>query len=65
VGTIDITTGAVTFIGRTQAQMDGLAVAPVASAAVPTLGEWAQILMVAVLVVTAVWTLRRRRLTLA
>jgi hypothetical protein len=64
LGTIDKTTGVVTFIGRTQNQMDGLAVVAGAPTTVPTLSEWAQILMVAVLVVTAIWTLRRRRLTL-
>ena len=64
LGTINRTTGAVTFIGSTQAQMDGLAVAAGDLVpTVPTLSEWAQILMVAFLVATAIWMMRRRRLT--
>jgi hypothetical protein len=59
LGTIDTATGQVTFIGRTTDRMDGLA-ATDAAEAIPTLDEWAQIVLVGILAVTAIWMMRRR-----
>ena len=57
---IDPTTGATTVRGSLPGDMDALAVDITALPAVPTLGEWGQLLMVGVLIATAVWMIRRR-----
>lgn len=50
-----------TAVGQTLTGMDAIAVASPTAVAVPTLSQWAEIALVAALVVVALVTLRRRR----
>ncbi|MGH7342040.1 MAG: IPTL-CTERM sorting domain-containing protein [Candidatus Rokuibacteriota bacterium] len=64
LGTINPTTGQTTPVLELPSVTDGIAVTTGAlppAAAIPTLSEWAQIVLVAVLVLAGLVTLRRRR----
>ena len=60
--TINTTTGAVTSVGATIAGLDAIAFAPLllAPAQVPTMSEWALILMALLMAAAAFWVYRKR-----
>jgi hypothetical protein len=53
-------TGVITGRGALPDNMDALALDP-GVVPVPTLSEWGQVLLIGMLVVTAIWMMRRRR----
>lgn len=61
LATIATNSGVVTAVGPTQVGMDAIAVVSDVVTGVPTLSSWAQLVLVAALVVIAVAALRRRR----
>jgi hypothetical protein len=64
LGTIDLATGQTTFVSQLPATTDGIAVTagdlPAAGASIPTLSQWAQIVLVSILVLGGIAALHRR-----